>query len=150
MRSQREHLIICYSIFLKQSAYRSRFQRSEKSNRDVIQTNSEVNLEKMTLKETLREHEFSFFFFFRQFSSNKHQQKTVYSAVQCAQVQERSDDVVFTKFSNQKVQHHCHSRIVNQRIYEHHSSFFERQSFFILFESDRDEEESCSCMHFRH
>jgi hypothetical protein len=86
----------------------------------------------------------------KQFSNDQHQQKIINSAVQCAQVQECNDDVLFTWFNNQKVRHHCYSRIVNQRICEHHSSFSERQSFFILFESDRNRKESCSCMHFRH
>jgi hypothetical protein len=96
----------------------------------VISTNLEIDLEKMTSKKTFRDHEF--FFFFRHFSSDKHQQKTIYSAVQCAQVQEYSDDFISTRFSDQEIWHYNRSRIMNQRIYEHYASFFERQSFFVL------------------
>ncbi len=39
---------------------------------------------------------------------------------------------------------------MNQRLYEHDISFFERQSHSDLFELDRDEEESRSNVHVRH
>jgi hypothetical protein len=39
---------------------------------------------------------------------------------------------------------------MNQRIYEHYISFFERQSFFVLFKFNWNEEEFNSNMHVRH
>jgi hypothetical protein len=112
----------------------------------------------MTSKEKLNEHEFFFSLFLFLFSTfnndqsrdNNHLQKTVDLAIQRAQIQRFNDDVVFTRFNDQTIWHHCRSKIMNQRLCEHHSSFFEKQSFFVLFESNRDEEESCSNMHVRH
>jgi hypothetical protein len=57
------------------------------------------------------------------YEHHEHQLTILYSAIQCSQIEEHSNDILFMRFRNEEIQHSSHTEVMIKCLYHHYSSF---------------------------